>query len=151
MHNLTPLSGLFGGALIGLAATMLMMLTGRLAGVSGILGGLLQVKPANASWVDSSWVDSSWRFAFIAGLIAAPLLAALAGAPLPRPAMTSSLVVLAAGGLLVGFGSRMGNGCTSGHGVCGFARLSTRSITATLIFMVAAVLTVAIARHGFGG
>jgi uncharacterized membrane protein YedE/YeeE len=141
MHNLTALSGLLGGALIGLAATMLMILTGRLAGVSGILGGLLQVKPA----------DASWRIAFIAGLIAAPLIAALAGSPLPRPAMTSSFVVLAAGGLLVGFGSRMGNGCTSGHGVCGFARLSTRSIAATIIFMMAAFATVAIVRHGFGG
>jgi uncharacterized membrane protein YedE/YeeE len=141
MHNLTPLSGLFGGALIGLAATMLMMLTGRLAGVAGILGGLLQAKPA----------DAPWRIAFIAGLIAAPLVAALAGAPLPRPAMTSSLVLLSAGGLLVGFGSRMGNGCTSGHGVCGFARFSARSIAATIIFMIAAVATVAIVRHGLGG
>jgi uncharacterized membrane protein YedE/YeeE len=141
MHNLTPLSGLLGGALIGFAATMLMMLTGRLAGVSGILGGLLQVKPA----------DAAWRIAFIAGLIAAPLIGALAGAPLPRPAMTTSFVVLAAGGLLVGFGSRMGSGCTSGHGVCGFARLSTRSITATIIFMIAAFVTVAIVRHGLGG
>ncbi len=141
MHNLTPASGLLGGALIGLAATMLMMLTGRLAGVSGILGGLLQAKAA----------DPAWRIAFIAGLIATPLIAALAGAPLPRPAMTTSLALLSAGGLLVGFGSRMGNGCTSGHGVCGFARLSTRSITATIIFMIAAVVTVAIVRHGFGG
>src|SRR5690349_17845918 len=141
MHNFTPLFGLLGGALIGLAATMLMMLTGRLAGVSGILGGLLQVKPG----------DTGWRIAFIAGLIAAPLIAALAGAPLPRPAMTSSLALAAVAGLLVGFGTRMGNGCTSGHGVCGFARLSTRSIAATLIFMIAAVATVAIVRHGFGG
>ena len=122
MHNLTPLSGLFGGALIGLAAAALMLLTGRLAGVSGILGGLLQAMPA----------DRGWRLAFVAGLIAAPLLAALAGAPLPRPAMTSNLALVAAGGLLVGFGSRMGNGCTSGHGVCGFARLSVRSIAATV-------------------
>jgi uncharacterized protein len=141
MHNLTPLSGLLGGALIGLAATMLMMLTGRLAGVSGILGGLLQVKPA----------DAGWRIAFIAGLIAAPLIAALAGAPLPRPTMTSSLALVAVAGLLVGFGTRMGNGCTSGHGVCGFARLSTRSIAATIIFMIAAFITVAIVRHGLGG
>ena len=141
MHHLTPLSGLLGGALIGLAAAALMMLTGRLAGVSGILGGALQVKPA----------DQGWRLAFIAGLIAAPLLAALAGAPLPRPAMTSSLVLAAVAGLLVGFGSRMGNGCTSGHGVCGFARLSTRSIAATAIFMITAIAVVAIVRHGFGG
>jgi uncharacterized membrane protein YedE/YeeE len=141
MHNFTPFSGLIGGALIGLAATMLMILTGRLAGVSGILGGLLLARPA----------DAPWRIAFIAGMVAAPLLAALAGAPLPRPAMTSSLVLLSAGGLLVGFGSRMGNGCTSGHGVCGFARLSARSIAATIIFMLAAVATVAIVRHGLGG
>ena len=141
MHHLTALSGLLGGALIGLAAAALMMLTGRLAGVSGILGGALQVKPA----------DQGWRLAFIAGLIAAPLIAAIAGAPLPRPAMTSSLVLAAVAGLLVGFGSRMGNGCTSGHGVCGFARLSTRSIAATAIFMITAIVVVAIVRHGFGG
>jgi hypothetical protein len=141
MHDFTPLSGLLGGALIGLAAAMLMLLNGRLAGVSGIFGGLLQASPA----------DQGWRIAFVAGLIAAPLLAALAGAPLPRPAMTSSLVLAAVGGLLVGFGSRMGNGCTSGHGVCGFARLSARSIAATIIFMITAIATVAIIRHGFGG
>jgi uncharacterized protein len=141
MHHLTALSGLLGGALIGLAAASLMMLTGRLAGVSGILGGALQGKPA----------DQGWRIAFIAGLIAAPLIAAVAGAPLPRPAMTSSLVLAAVAGLLVGFGSRMGNGCTSGHGVCGFARLSTRSIAATAIFMITAFVVVAIVRHGFGG
>ena len=141
MHHLTALSGLLGGALIGLAAAALMMLTGRLAGVSGILGGALQVKPA----------DQGWRLAFIAGLIAAPLIAAVAGAPLPRPAMTSSLMLAAVAGLLVGFGSRMGNGCTSGHGVCGFARLSTRSIAATAIFMITAIAVVAIVRHGFGG
>ena len=141
MHNLTALSGLLGGALIGLAAAALMMLTGRLAGVSGILGGVLQARSA----------DQGWRIAFIAGLIAAPLLAATAGVPLPRPAMTSNLVLIAVGGLLVGFGSRMGNGCTSGHGVCGFARLSTRSIAATAIFMITAIVVVAIVRHGFGG
>jgi uncharacterized membrane protein YedE/YeeE len=141
MHNLTPLSGLVGGALIGLAAAMLMILTGRLAGVSGIFGGLLTSRAS----------DRAWRVAFIAGLIAAPLLAALAGAPLPAPRMASNMAVIALAGLLVGFGTRIGNGCTSGHGVCGFARLSTRSIAATIIFMVTAILTVAIARHGFGG
>jgi uncharacterized membrane protein YedE/YeeE len=141
MHNLTALSGLAGGALIGLAAAMLMVLTGRLAGVSGILGGLLQGQAA----------DLGWRIAFIAGVIVAPLFAALAGAPLPRPAMTSSLVLVTGAGLLAGFGTRMGNGCTSGHGVCGFARLSARSITATIIFMITAFATVAIVRHGFGG
>ena len=138
MHNLTPISGLLGGALIGLAASTLMMLTGRLAGVSGILGGLLTPRAS----------DRAWRIAFIAGLIAAPLLG---GSPLPAPAMTSNIALIAVAGLLVGFGTRLGNGCTSGHGVCGFARLSTRSITATVIFMVTAIITVAIARHGFGG
>ena len=141
MHNLTPLSGLFGGALIGLAAASLMLLTGRVAGVSGIFGGLLALRPA----------DRGWRIAFVAGLIAAPLLATLVGRPLPAPAMASNLALVALGGLLVGFGSRMGNGCTSGHGVCGFARLSARSIAATAIFMTTAVITVAIMRHGFGG
>lgn len=141
MHNLTPLSGLFGGALIGLAAASLMLLTGRVAGVSGIFGGLLALRPA----------DRGWRIAFVAGLIAAPVLATLVGRPLPAPAMASNLALVALGGLLVGFGSRMGNGCTSGHGVCGFARLSARSIAATAIFMTTAVITVAIVRHGFGG
>jgi uncharacterized membrane protein YedE/YeeE len=141
MHNLTPLSGLFGGALIGLAAAAMMLVTGRLAGVSGIVGGLLSSLPD----------DRGWRLAFVAGLIAAPLVAALAGAPLPRPAMATNFLLVAIGGLLVGFGSRMGNGCTSGHGVCGFARLSARSIAATFVFMGAGFATVAIVRHGFGG
>jgi uncharacterized protein len=140
MHHLTPLSGLLGGALIGLASAGLMLLTGRIAGVSGIFGGLLAGQPG----------DRAWRLAFVAGLIAAPLIAALAGTPLPRPAMSANLALVAVGGLLVGFGSRMGSGCTSGHGVCGFARLSVRSIAATLIFMGTAVVTVAVVRHGFG-
>ncbi|WP_316393676.1 YeeE/YedE family protein [Bradyrhizobium sp. 33ap4] len=145
MHDFTPLSGLAGGALIGLAAALLMLLTGRIAGVTGIVGGALQADTADRS------ADRSWRIAFIAGLIGAPLIAALFGAPLPRPAMNASLVVVAIAGLLVGFGTRMGNGCTSGHGVCGFARLSGRSIVATCIFILTAIATVAIVRHGIGG
>ncbi|KQW21485.1 YeeE/YedE family protein [Afipia sp. Root123D2] len=141
MHNLTPLSGLVGGALIGLASALLMLLAGRIAGISGIFGGLIA---PGAS-------DRGWRLAFIAGLIAAPLLAALGGASLPAPAMPASLTLVAVGGLLVGFGTRMGGGCTSGHGVCGIARLSARSIVATAVFMVVAVATVAIVRHGLGG
>ncbi|MFB9262130.1 YeeE/YedE family protein [Bradyrhizobium erythrophlei] len=141
MHNFTPLSGFLGGALIGLATALLMLLTGRIAGVTGIVGGALQTDTA----------DRGWRIAFVAGLIAAPLIAALFGAPLPRPVMNSSLAVIAIAGLLVGFGTQMSNGCTSGHGVCGFARLSVRSIAATLIFMLTAIATVAIARHGLGG
>ena len=142
MHNLTPLSGLLGGALIGLAAAMLMLLTGRIAGISGIFGGLLS--PATS--------DRGWRIAFIAGLIAAPLIASfVTGAALPSPVMPASLIVIVVAGLLVGFGSRMGGGCTSGHGVCGTARLSARSLVATAVFMAAAIITVAIARHVIGG
>ncbi len=141
MHNLTPLSGLLGGALIGLSAAMLMLLTGRIAGISGIFGGLL-VQGAK---------DRGWRLAFVAGLIAAPLIASiLTGALLPSPAMPASLFLIVVAGLLVGFGSRMGGGCTSGHGVCGVARLSARSLIATAVFMIAAIVTVAIARHGTG-
>ena len=140
MHNFTPLSGLLGGALIGLASTMLMLLTGRLAGVSGIAGGLL-----------SSASDKSWRIAFIAGLIAAALIVPLLGGPSAARPAAPNLVLFAIAGLLVGFGSRMGNGCTSGHGVCGFARLSARSIIATATFMAVAIATVAIVRHGFKG
>jgi uncharacterized membrane protein YedE/YeeE len=142
MHNLTPLSGLLGGAMIGLAAALLMLLTGRIAGISGIFGGLLTL---NAS-------DRGWRLAFVAGLIAAPLIASiLTGALLPSPAMPASLLLIVVAGLLVGFGSRMGGGCTSGHGVCGVARLSARSLIATAVFMIAAIITVAIARHMIGG
>lgn len=142
MHNLTPLSGILGGALIGLAAALLMLLTGRIAGISGIFGGLLS--PAAS--------DRGWRIAFIAGLMAAPLMASFfTGAYLPSPTMPASMILIVAAGLLVGFGSRMGGGCTSGHGVCGIARLSARSLIATAIFMAAAIATVAIARHVIGG
>lgn len=140
MHNLTPYSGLLGGALIGLSIALLMILTGRIAGISGIFGGLLTRMPGHG-----------WRLAFVAGLIAAPLLAALGGRPLPHPILPASLTVIAIGGLLVGFGSRLGSGCTSGHGVCGTARLSARSMVATAIFMLVAIATVAIMRHGIGG
>jgi uncharacterized protein len=138
MQNFTPLSGLIGGALIGLASALLMLLAGRLAGVSGILGGLLAASS-----------DRGWRLAFIAGLIAAALIGPLFGTPGAARLSSSNFVLYAVAGLLVGFGSRMGNGCTSGHGVCGFARFSSRSIVATLVFMGAAIATVALMRHGF--
>ena len=142
MENFTPLTAALGGALIGLAAAMLMLLTGRIAGISGIFGGLLT---PNAG-------DRGWRVAFIAGLIAAPLLASFfTNAPLPSPTMPASLILIAVAGLLVGVGSRMGGGCTSGHGVCGIARFSARSLIATAVFMAAAIATVAIARHIIGG
>lgn len=142
MHNLTPLSGFIGGALIGLAAALLMLLTGRIAGISGIFGGLFA--PGTN--------DRGWRIAFVAGLIAAPLITSfLTGAMLPSPTMPASMIVIVVAGLLVGFGSRMGGGCTSGHGVCGIARLSARSLIATAIFMAVAIATVAVARHVIGG
>jgi uncharacterized membrane protein YedE/YeeE len=138
--NFTPLSAAIGGALIGLASALLMLTIGRIAGISGIFGEAL---------IGGS--DKSWRVAFIVGLIAAPLLAMLAGVSVPSPAMPSSWVVIVAAGLLVGFGTRLGGGCTSGHGICGIARISPRSITATLIFMVTAMVVVFVMRHVIGG
>jgi uncharacterized protein len=140
MANFTPISAAIGGALIGLSAVLLMMLNGRIAGVTGVFAGL----------IDPAGGERAWRATFIAGLIAAPLSAALLGLPLPLPQMPASLAVIAVAGLLVGFGTRLSNGCTSGHGVCGIARLSPRSIAATAIFMAAAVVVVALTRHAFG-
>ena len=137
MSNFTPFSAAIGGALIGLAAVLLMLLTGRIAGVSGILGGCLGLDTP----------DKPWRVAFIAGLILAPLTGTLAGYALAAPQMPASFPVIIVAGLLVGVGTRMGGGCTSGHGVCGIARISPRSIVATAIFMASAVATVAIVRH----
>jgi uncharacterized membrane protein YedE/YeeE len=141
MASFDPISALLGGALIGVASVLLMMLTGRIAGISGILGGCLTLVAG----------DEVWRFAFVAGLILAPVASGFLGYPLSTPQMPASWVVIVTGGVLVGFGARLGGGCTSGHGVCGVARLSSRSIVATSIFMVAAVVVVAIVRHGFGG
>ena len=141
MANFTPVSAAIGGALIGLAAVLLMLFTGRIAGISGIAGGLFNPRTD----------DRLWRLAFIAGLIAAPVAAALVGHAVPMPQMPGSMITIAVAGLLVGFGTRLGNGCTSGHGVCGIARLSLRSILATLVFMATAMVVVAIMRHGFGG
>ncbi len=139
MTSFTPLSAAIGGTLIGLSAALLMLSLGRIAGISGILGGLL-----------AGTRDRGWRIAFVAGLLAAPLLAAALGHAIPAPAMPGWPVLVAAG-LLTGIGTRMGGGCTSGHGVCGVARLSARSIAATGIFMAAAIATVFAARHVIGG
>jgi uncharacterized membrane protein YedE/YeeE len=135
-----PTSALLGGLLIGIASALLMVLNGRVAGISGILGGALA----------GSVADTAWRLAFLAGLIAAPILMIGVGRSVPEPQMPASWLVVAAAGLLVGFGARLGGGCTSGHGVCGIARLSARSIAATAIFMASAIAVVAITRHGFG-
>ena len=141
MTNFTPVSAAIGGALIGLAAVLLTLFTGRIAGISGIFGGCFSLGAG----------DKGWRIAFIAGLILAPLAGGLVGFPLAAPEMPASYVVIVAAGLLVGFGTRLGGGCTSGHGICGIARLSPRSIVATAIFMAVAVAVVALTRHGVGG
>ncbi|HZO44613.1 MAG TPA: YeeE/YedE thiosulfate transporter family protein [Xanthobacteraceae bacterium] len=141
MANFTPLSAAIGGALIGLAAVMLMLFAGRVAGISGITSGLLGIGS----------IDRGWRIAFIAGLILAPVAAMLAGYAVPLPQMPTSWIVVIAAGLLVGFGARLGGGCTSGHGICGIARLSKRSIAATLIFVGTAIVTVTLMRHVIGG
>jgi uncharacterized membrane protein YedE/YeeE len=141
MANFTPVSAAVGGALIGLSAALLMLLIGRVAGISGIFGGCLRF----------GINDKGWRIAFIAGLILAPLIARWMGYAMPSPQMPASWTVIIAAGLLVGFGTRLGGGCTSGHGICGIARLSTRSITATAIFMFTAIVVVALTRHVLAG
>lgn len=141
MATFDPISALLGGALIGLASALLVLLSGRIAGISGILGGALS----------GSASDKAWRFAFLAGLIGAPLILAVAGRTLVPPDMPASWLLIVASGLLVGFGALLGGGCTSGHGVCGIARFSLRSMVATAVFMAAAALTVAVVRHGIGG
>jgi uncharacterized protein len=140
MADFTPISAAIGGALIGLSAVLLMLFTGRIAGIAGITGCLINPKSN----------DRAWRLAFIAGLIAAPLAAALLDHPVAMPQMPGMITIVVAG-LLVGFGTRLGNGCTSGHGICGIARLSPRSIAATLVFMIAAMIVVALTHHVVGG
>lgn len=133
------LPSLAGGALIGVAAAMMILIIGRVAGISGIVGGLLQ-RPAG---------DMAWRAAFVAGLVAAPALYLLA-APWPAPRIDADFGVLIGAGLLVGIGTRYASGCTSGHGVCGLSRLSWRSLVATLTFMGAGFATVFVVRHLIG-
>jgi uncharacterized protein len=137
----TPWAGLMGGVLIGLAAVLLMGGIGRVAGISGIFGGLLSAMP------DS---DAAWRAVFIAGLILGSVLVVLFGG-FDRDAFwfPPSLLVMAAAGLLVGIGTRLGGGCTSGHGVCGMARLSGRSLSATVTFLLVAIVVVFLTRHVF--
>ena len=139
IENFTPVSALIGGALIGIAATLLLVLNGRIAGVSGVLGRLFDPAPG----------DVAWRIMFLLGLM---LGAGAYGLFQPVSIqVTNSIPLLVIGGLLVGYGTQFGNGCTSGHGVCGIARLSPRSIAATLVFMISAVMTVYLARHVIGG
>jgi uncharacterized membrane protein YedE/YeeE len=132
----TPWNALAGGALIGLAAAMFALLNGRIAGISGVVGGML--RPARG--------DLAWRAAFVLGLDGAPLDYELFAA-LPRPQIDAQYLALIAAGLLVGVGTRYGSGCTSGHGVCGLSRLSLRSLAATVAFMGAGFATVFVVRH----
>jgi len=134
--DFTPWSALGGGVLIGLAVALFVLFNGRIAGISGIVGGLLRPAPG----------ERGWRIAFLLGLVAAPLVYALA-APLPAMHINAGTGTLIAAGLLVGIGTRYGAGCTSGHGVCGLARGSARSLAATLAFMGAGFATVFIVRH----
>ncbi|MGZ8982952.1 MAG: YeeE/YedE family protein [Methylotenera sp.] len=138
-NNFTPWSALAGGALIGVAASLFILLNGRIAGITGIIGGLFT----------SRIHDAGWRVAFIVGLIAAPVVWQLFG-QLPEIRIDASYGLLAVAGLVVGIGSRYGSGCTSGHGVCGISRLSPRSIIATLAFMSTGFLTVYVMRHLLG-
>jgi uncharacterized membrane protein YedE/YeeE len=137
--HFTPLASLGGGILIGLGAALLLLANGRIAGISGILGGLL--RPARG--------DIGWRLAFVLGLLAAPL-GWLAMQAMPPAQIDHTPALLTVAGLLVGLGTRFGSGCTSGHGVCGIARLSPRSLVATLCFMVAGFATVFVTRHILG-
>jgi uncharacterized membrane protein YedE/YeeE len=134
------LSAVLGGVLIGAAAGALALLDGRIAGISGIVGGLM--RPLRG--------ERAWRWAFVAGLLLAPVVHVLV-APVPTAHLSRSLPLLLVAGLLVGFGTRLGSGCTSGHGICGLARLSRRSLAATLVFMGTAMVTVFVARHVLAG
>ncbi len=140
MTDFTPIQSLFGGVLIGLSAVLLMALRGRIAGMTGILTGV--IPPAAADW--------RWRAAFLAGAVAAPVLWLAAGGavgfdvPVPTAA-------LALGGMLVGIGVNLGRGCPSGHGICGLARFSPRSLVAVLPFMLAAFVSLFVIRHVIGG
>lgn len=134
--HFTPWSSLAGGLLIGLATAMFVLLNGRIAGISGIVGGLL--RPASG--------DIGWRIAFVAGLVAAPLLVLWVGSPVVIQIHAGTPALVAAG-LLVGVGTRYGAGCTSGHGVCGISRWSPRSLVATALFMGAGFVTVFVLRH----
>lgn len=137
MEDFTPISGLIGGLLIGIAAALLLLLNGRISGISGIVGGLLASRSQ----------DVSWRVVFVVGLVLGAFGYVLATGDAILLSMQASLPVLVVAGLLVGFGTRLGSGCTSGHGLCGIARLSKRSIVATSVFFGVAILTVFLTHH----
>lgn len=140
MENFTPIPALIGGVLIGTSATLLLLFNGRIAGVSGILGNL--VIPGSDGRL--------WRVLFLAGLIVSGFIYHMVFPDIFHPRPDYPIVLLIAGGFIVGFGTRMGGGCTSGHGVCGIGRLSGRSVVATLVFMTTGIITVYIIRHLIG-
>ena len=140
MTEFTPLSGLAGGAMIGAAAALLLLVNGRIAGISGIAGGVL----ANIG------EERRWRLAFLVGLVLGPLAVAAVSGVMPAVTVEGGWPLLVIAGLLVGYGTRLGSGCTSGHGICGLARLSPRSLAATATFMAVAMATVFAMRHAFG-
>lgn len=142
MTEFTPVYSLLGGALIGLAAVALMAVHGRIAGISGMVGGLLQ-SPTSADW--------GWRAAFLAGMIASPVVLLITTGSMPSISVPPTTAMLIGGGVLVGIGVTFGSGCTSGHGVCGISRFSARSITATMTFMATGLITVFLIRHVIGG
>jgi uncharacterized protein len=139
MANFTPWMSLAGGLLIGTGIALFALLAGRIAGISGIVGGLLRPKPG----------ETGWRIAFLAGLVGAPFAYALF-VPLPEVRVDAGAPVLLLAGLLVGVGTRYGSGCTSGHGICGLSRRSPRSIAATAAFMGTGFITVWLLRHVLG-
>jgi hypothetical protein len=137
--HFTPWASLTGGVLIGIAAAILILFNGKILGISGILGGLISRQSG----------EFGWRLCFVLGLVLAPLFLSTVTSLQP-PRIGSSYLVLIIAGLLVGFGTRLGSGCTSGHGICGLSRLSPRSLVATLLFMLAGFATVFVARHLIG-
>ena len=141
MNDFTPLPALLGGALIGLAASLLLLTHGKVAGISGIYGGVLRRGTS----------DRGFRIAFLAGLVAAGAVVRLVFPSAFATTWSAALPITLAAGVLVGFGTQLGNGCTSGHGVCGISRLSARSLVATLTFMATGIVTVYVVRHVLGG
>jgi len=141
MENFTPISAIIGGVLIGLSSTLFLWLNGRIAGISGIAGEL--------DSLDRN--EITWRLLFLSGLIGGVAIYRTAGGTLQDIEIVSSIPVLISAGLMTGLGTRMGNGCTSGHGICGLARLSPRSFVAVSIFLGIAVITFFLTRHGSGG
>ena len=136
MSEVNWIAALAGGMLIGLSSTILLAFNGRIAGISGMVNGAIKFKP-----------EENWRWLFIAGMLGGGFLYEYVFASEPTPVSSFAPVAMVVGGFLVGVGTRMGNGCTSGHGVCGLGRLSFRSLTAVITFMITAIITVFVSRH----